>query len=501
MVADDPVPHGTPAPCNVGGIQGASPRETASQPAGTPLASRGTFHVSSGATVPEVQPDRADIASPPARALERTLGLRDLTLLTIGAVIGSGIFIVPAAVMRQTGGTVGPAMLVWLAAGILSLLGALTYGELGAARPEAGGLYIYIRDAFGALPAFLYGWTTFFVISTGATATLAVAFASYLDQIVPLAPALAKLVAVLVILVITVVNIRGTRQGASVQNWSTVAKVAGILVMSVALLARGDGFTGAQVWPAAVTGDLLSAIGLAMLGVLWAYEGWQYITFSAGETRDPQRTFPRAIVVGTAALIGLYMLANLAYVAALGPERMQASDAVAAASVGALFGSAAGGMIAIIILISMFSCANSLSLTSPRVFYAMARDGVFFRKLAEVHPRFRTPAFAIAASGAWAILLAVSGTFEQLLTYVVFAGWIFYGLGAMSIFVYRRREPNVTRPYSVPGYPLTPALFVVASAGIVLNTMWTQPAQAFIGLGVVLAGVPAFLLWKRASTR
>ena len=454
--------------------------------------------MSTGALAPDSPPAHRT-ADLPARTLERTLGLRDLTLLTIGAVIGSGIFIVPAAVMRQTGGAVGPAMLVWLAAGILSLLGALTYGELGAAKPEAGGLYAYIRDAFGALPAFLYGWTTFFVISTGATATLAVAFSSYLGQIVTISPLVAKVVSVLMILVITVINIRGTRQGASVQNWSTIAKVLGIVVMSAALLARGRGFSGAQVWPDVMNAGFFSAIGLAMLGVLWAYEGWQYVTFSAGETRDPQRTFPRAIVVGTSVLIGLYLLANLAYIAALGPQRMQVNDAVAAASVSALFGATAGGMIAVIILISMFSAANSLSLTAPRVFYAMARDGVFFRKLAEVHPRFRTPAFAIAASGAWTILLAVSGTFEQLLTYVVFAGWIFYGLGAMSIFVYRRREPNAARPYSVPGYPLTPALFVAASAGIVLNTMWTQPGRAFIGLAVVLVGAPAYFLWRRSA--
>ena len=455
--------------------------------------------MSTGAVAPENRPVPPGTVPAAARTLERTLVLGDLTLLTIGAVIGSGIFIVPAAVMRQTGGAIGPAMLVWLAAGILSLLGALTYGELGAAKPEAGGLYAYIRDAFGALPAFLYGWTTFFVISTGAIATLAVAFSSYLGQIVTISPLVAKIVSVLVILIITAINIRGTRQGATVQNWSTVAKVLGILVMSAALLARGRGFSGARMWPEAMDAGFFSAVGLAMLGVLWAYEGWQYVTFSAGETRDPQRTFPRAIVAGTSVLIGLYLLANLAYIAALGPERMQENDAVAAASVSALFGATAGRMIAVIILISMSSAANSLSLTAPRVFYAMARDGVFFRKLAEVHPRFRTPAFAIAASGAWATLLAVSGTFEQLLTYVVFAGWIFYGLGAMSIFVYRRREATAVRPYSVPGYPLTPALFVIASAGIVLNTMWTQPGRAFIGLAVVLAGAPAYFLWRRTS--
>ena len=454
-------------------------------------------------SAPALRPDLGQaegaVAPTSTRTLERTLGLRDLTLLVVGSVIGSGIFIVPAAVLQQTGGTVGPAMLVWLIAGILSLLGALTYGELGAAKPEAGGVYVYIRDAFGPLPAFLYGWTTFFVISTGATATLAVAFAAYLGQLVPISPTIAKVVAVLVILVIAATNIRGTREAASVQNWSTLAKVGGILVMSVALLARGNGFEGASIWPGAMSTSLLSAIGLAMLGVLWAYEGWQYATFSAGETRDPQRTFPRAIVAGTAVLVGLYLLANMAYIAALGPEGVRSSDRVAAASVAALFGPTAGGLIAIVILIAMFSCANGLSLTAPRVYYAMARDGVFFRRLAEVHPRFRTPAFAIAANAAWAIVLAVTGTFEQLLTYVVFSGWIFYGLGAMSIFVYRRRDPDAVRPFRVPGYPLTPALFVAASAGIVLNTLMTQPGRALIGLAVVVAGAPAYFLWRRTT--
>ena len=444
--------------------------------------------------------DRSRAAATGARTLERTLGPKDLILLVIGAVIGSGIFIVPATVLRQTGGDLGPAMLVWLIAGVLSLLGALTYGELGASRPEAGGLYVYIRDAFGPLPAFLYGWASFFVITTGATATLAVAFSSYLGQLVPVSPVTAKIVAIIVIVVIAAINIRGTRQSANVQNWSTLAKVGGILVMSVALLARGRGFEAdVQVWPASVTAGLLSGIGLAMIGVLWAYEGWQYVTFSAGEARDPQRTFPRAIIVGTMVLIAIYLLANFAYVAALGPAGVQATDRVAASAVSALFGAAAGNLIAVVILISMFSAANGLSLTAPRMYYAMARDGVFFAKLAEVHPRFRTPAFAIGAAAAWAIVLAATGTFEQLLTYVVFAGWIFYALGAASIFVYRRREPHAIRPFRVPGYPLTPILFVVASAAIVLNTLATQPGRAFVGLGVVLAGAPAYLIWRRSS--
>jgi basic amino acid/polyamine antiporter, APA family len=435
---------------------------------------------------------------PEVRTLERSLGFTDLVLIVIGTVIGSGIFIVPATVLTQSDGAVGTAMLVWLVAGVLSLLGALTYGELGAANPDAGGLYVYIRDSFGPLPAFLYGWTTFFVISSGSVATLAVAFTGYLGQFMTVTPLMSKVIAVLVIVVIAAVNVRGTRQGSNVQNWSTGLKTIAILVMSVALLWRGNGLTNdVPVWPASFTPGLLSGVGLAMIGVLWAYEGWQYVTFSAGEARDPQRTFPRAIVVGTAVLIGIYLLANLAYVAALGPAGVQASNRVAADSVTALFGPAAGKLIAAVILVSMFSAANGLTLTSPRLYYAMSRDGVFFRKLAEVHPRFRTPAFAIIAGSTWSALLAATGTFEQLLTYVVFSGWIFYGLGAMSIFVYRRRAPDMPRPFRVPGYPLTPVLFVAASAAIVLNTLFTQPGRALVGLAVVFAGVPAYLVWKK----
>jgi len=434
----------------------------------------------------------------PARTLDRTLGFTDLVLIVIGTVIGSGIFIVPATVLAQSDGAVGTAMLVWLVAGVLSLLGALTYGELGAANPDAGGLYVYIRDSFGPLPAFLYGWTTFFVISSGSVATLAVAFTGYLGQFMTVTPMMSKVIAVLVIVVIAAVNVRGTRQGSSVQNWSTGLKTGAILVMSVALLWRGTGLTNdVPVWPAAFTPGLLSGVGLAMIGVLWAYEGWQYVTFSAGEARDPQRTFPRAIVVGTAVLIGIYLLANFAYVAALGPAGVMASKRVAADSVTALFGPAAGKLIAAVILVSMFSAANGLTLTSPRLYYAMSRDGLFFRKLAEVHPRFRTPAFAIIASSVWAALLAATGTFEQLLTYVIFSAWLFYGLGGLSIFVYRRRAPDMPRPFRVPGYPLTPVLFVAASAAIVLNTLFTQPGRALVGLAVVLAGVPAYLVWKR----
>ncbi len=431
-------------------------------------------------------------------SLPRTLGLRDLILLTIGSVIGSGIFLVPGAVLRQVDGFILPAMLVWLVGGVLSLLGALTYSELGAMKPAAGGLYVYIRDCFGRFPAFLFGWTLFFVISSGAVATLSVAFSAYLGEIVPLTPWLSKLIAVLMIAVVTLVNVFSTRASAGLQNWTTAAKVFGILVMSVVLLWLGRGFqgSGAVLWPTQYSGSFASGFGLAMIGVLWAYEGWQFVTYSAGEVVNAKRNLPLGLVAGTAALVGIYLIANFGYLAALGPTGVADSNRLAATAVSTIVSPVAAKLVAIMILISIFSAANGTMLTSPRVYYAMARDRLFFQRLAEVHPRFKTPAFAIIAGAVWSIVLAVTGTFEQLLTYVVFIGWIFYALAAASIFVYRRRMPEAVRPYRVPGYPLTPLLFIAAAAALALNTVATQPARAAVGIGIVLVGAPAYLIWR-----
>jgi len=434
--------------------------------------------------------------------LKRTLGLRDLVLIVIGTVIGSGIFIVPATTLQQAGGSVSIALLVWLVAGVLSLLGALTYGEMGAMNPDAGGLYVYIRDAFGELWAFLYGWTALLVIASGSCATLAVAFSAYLGQIVPLSPLAAKVISVLMIVTTMVINVRGTRQSADVQNWSTGLKVTALVVVSVVLLIGGKHGGAAAATTVPQPAHLsFSMFATAMIGVLWAYEGWQYATFAAGETRDPQRTFPRGIIVGTACLIAIYILANLGYIAALGPVRAAQSQRIAADAVGALLGPIAGKIIAAIILVSMFSAANGLTLTAPRLYYSMSRDGVFFRKLAEVHPRFGTPAFAVVVCSLWAMVLAVTGTFEQLFTYVVFVGWIFYALGGIAIFVYRRRLPNAVRPFRVPGYPITPVLFVAAAAAVVVNTVVTQPRRAALGLVVTVIGAPVFFMWRARRNR
>ncbi|PYP25216.1 MAG: amino acid transporter [Gemmatimonadetes bacterium] len=439
----------------------------------------------------------------PQASLDRTLRSRDLIFIVVGTVIGSGIFVVPGAVLRQTGGDVGYALVVWVLGGTLSLLGALTYGELGGMLPEAGGAYVYVRDAFGPLPAFLLGWTLFFVISSGSVATLAVAFAEYLRQFVPLDPTARKLAAALMIAVVGAVNVRGTRHSANIQNWSTGIKVAAILAISVVLLGSGHGLAdlGTATFTATLGPSLLSGVGVAMIGVLWAYEGWAKVAASAGEALEPQRGFPRGIVIGTATLVAIYLLANVAYVAALGPAAVVRTDRVAADAVRASLGPGAGRLIAAAVLVAMFSAANGLTLTNSRVYYAMARDGVFFRKLAEVHPRFGTPAFSVLVSSAWAIGLAATGSFEQLFTYVIFSAWIFYALAGASVFVLRRSRPDAPRPFRVPGYPWTPLVFVVSAAAIVLNTIWARPQRSLLGLGIVALGLPAYRAWRRAHPR
>src|SRR3954469_21296808 len=340
--------------------------------------------------------------------LRRTLGLTDLVLIVVGTVIGSGIFRVPSAVLQQTGGSVGLSLLVWFAAGILSLLGALTFAEMGAAKPDAGGLYVFIRDALGPLPAFLYGWTMFLVIASGSAATLAVAFKDYLGAFVTLPPLAGKGVAIAMIAVVMVINVRGARQGANVQGVATAIKVLAIVVMSACLLIFGHGSSGpAGFWPAQWNVSLLTGVGLAMISVLWAYEGWQYVTFSAGETKDPQRVFPRAIVVATFALIILYVVANIGKIAALGPAGAARSDHVAADASRTVLGSASGILLSALVLVSIFSAANGLMMTAPRLYYSMARDGVFFARLAKVNERFGTPAAAIVLLAVWSAVLAI----------------------------------------------------------------------------------------------
>jgi len=448
-------------------------------------------------------------AAAPRASLIRTIQQRDLFLLFIGSVIGSGVFLTPGLILRRLDGSVGYAFLVWIIGGILSLLGALTYAELAAANPEAGGLYVFIRDGFGRMPAFLYGWCLFLVIASGSVAALARAFTRYLAEIIRLSSAEATLVSVVMIAVVTAVNVWGTRKSSDLQNWTTLIKVGIIVVLSAVLLSLGH---HVREIPSALGSSqsgfsLLSSFGLAMIAVLWAYEGWQFGTYSAGEVVDPQKAFPRAFLLGSLTLTGLYLIAIIAYLNALGPAAATNSEAIAATAATAVLGPWAGRAIACTILISTFSAANSVVLTAPRVFYAMAKDNLFFKKLADVHPRFRTPANAVIALGVWSAVLASAGKFAELIGGVIFIGWIFYGLGAAAIFPIRRAGHGKAIPYRVPGYPWTPLVFVLAASLIVANAIYLafhDPAQ-FRNLTVAILlfalGLPAYLFWRvRAST-
>jgi basic amino acid/polyamine antiporter, APA family len=426
--------------------------------------------------------------------LRRTLSFGDLIFIVVGTVIGSGIFLTPGAVVRDAGSG-GMALAAWIVGGVLSLLGALTFAELGAANPESGGLYTYLRDAFGSLPAFLYGWTMFLVIGSGSLATLAAAFPRYVSVFVPLSDTGSRGVAVLMIALVTALNVRGTRQSADVQGIATIVKAGVIVLIAVALIARGDAVRAGDWWPARISVATVRDAVTAMVGVLWAYEGWQYVTFSAGETLDPQRTFARGMVVGTAALVGIYVVANVGYFSALGVAGVAASSRVASDATRLVAGDVAAKGLAAVILVSIFSAANGLTLTLPRLFFAMARDRVFFARLAAVHPSFGTPAAAIVSTAVWSAVLVLSGTFEQLLTYVVFMSWLWFALAAAAIFVYRRRDPDAPRPFRTPGYPIIPIAFILAALLIVVNTVVVRPLQSTIGLGFALLGVPIYRIW------
>jgi APA family basic amino acid/polyamine antiporter len=440
--------------------------------------------------------------------LVRTLGFRDLLLLFIGSVIGSGIFLTPGLILRQLDGSVGFSLLVWLLGGVLSLLGALSYAELAAANPEAGGLYCYIRDGFGRIPAFLYGWCLFVVIASGTIAALARAFAKYLAEIIPLSAAGSTLVAVLMIAVVTAVNVWGTRKSSDLQNWTTLIKAALVVSLSIVLFSLGH---HARDLPPALGAtqhgwSLASNFGLAMIAVLWAYEGWQFGTYSAGEVLEPQKCFPRAFLMGSVILVALYLIAVCAYLVALGPAAATASDAIAASSVGAVLGPWAGRIVAFTILISTFSATNSVVLTAPRVFYAMANDNLFFKGLAKVHFRFQTPAAAIVALGVWSCVLASAGKFAELANGVIFIGWIFYGLGAAAIFPLRRASQGRPLSYRVPGYPWTPIVFLLAASAIVANAVIlaiidpNQFLYLVVAIVLFLLGLPAYLVWHKRAT-
>lgn len=463
--------------------------------------------------VPAAVPGADD--SPVGTGLVRGLSTLDGALLTIGSVVGTGIFLTTSDMARVLPHP-GLILLVWLAGGLLTLAGALTYGELGTMFPRAGGLYHFVKEAYGPLWGFLYGWTAFLVIMSGGIAAIGVAFGEYLGSFLPFfSPGNVlgsmplggwtwtlsggQVAAVGAIVVLTAVNHLGLKEGAWVQNVLTVLKIGAILGLgALGLLVPAQAAPRLLAPVGGVPGGLLAAFGVAMIAALWTYDGWYGLTCSAGEMRNPGRSLPLGLILGTLVVTVMYLLLNLAYLRALPVSAMAGAPRVAEAAAAALFGPAGARIVSLVVLVSAFGCLSATILYSSRIYLPMAEDGLFFRSLARVHPRYRTPVASLWAQSGWSALLALSGTYSQLYTYVIFASVVFHAMTAAAVFILRRRRPDHPRPYRAWGYPVVPALFILACLLLIGNTLKESPVESLWGLGFVALGLPAYALFRRS---
>jgi APA family basic amino acid/polyamine antiporter len=439
----------------------------------------------------EMQPTKTE--------LPRVLGSVSIIGIVIGTMIGSGIFINPAKVAHDVG-TPLIMLAVWIMGGILSFFGALAVAELGSMFTRAGGIYVYLREAFGPKVAFLFGWTLFLVIESGTIATLAVGFSTkYLPFFFDLSGLQTKIVAIVLIAALALVNILGVRKGAYLMNFLTAIKFIALIAVCVLIFIFAKGSTVNFITgdsTAAASGGVLGSFGLALVAVLWAYKGWETGTYSAGEIRNPQKKLPLGLFIGTLTVLILYVLANLAYLYVFPASRMAASGRIAADVMAEVFGPAGASAIALIILLSMTGTANGHILTSSRVFYAMAQDGLFFKSVANVHPRYQTPHVSIILLASWAAVLSLSGTFEQLFSYVIFGFWIFMGLTVAGVLILRRKRPDLPRPYKTWGYPVTPILFILSSIFLTVNSLIQNFWNSAIGLTLIVLGLPVYYIWQ-----
>jgi APA family basic amino acid/polyamine antiporter len=448
--------------------------------------------MNSGTTTPPSSPTAGEQPQ-----LLRALGLWETSSIVMGIMIGTAIFIVPAEITREVGSP-RAALGVWVVAGVLSLFGALSFAELGAMLPQAGGQYVYLREAYGSLVSFLCGWSFFTAAQTGGISVLAVGFAQFLGEFYPLSPWGQKVAAAASIAVFTIINYRGVREGGRVQSVLTGLKVGAIVALTVLGYVLVHGLpAGPSSLPTPTGSGFVSSFGVAMVGALWAYEGWNACTFAAGEVKRPERNLPLALILGTSVVIALYLGLNLVYYHVLQLPEIAGSMRVGSDAAVVIFGRTGSYLITLLIIISTLGSLNGSILAAPRVYYAMACDGLFFRWCAAVHPRYRTPHLALTLQGVFAIVIVALGTYEQLFTYVIFAAWVFYALTAYAVIVLRRKLPDLPRPYRVTGYPLVPLIFVLTSAWFIVNTLMEKPVEAGIGALIVALGVPVYLIWKR----
>jgi basic amino acid/polyamine antiporter, APA family len=449
--------------------------------------------------------------------LVRGLGLLDSVLLLVSGVIGSSIFLTAKDI---AGPLPHPVLflLVWVLGALISLCACFAFAELGSMFPDSGGQYIYLREAYGDLIAFLYGWMLFAVANGGTIAALSVASASYIGQVVPFVSqqhviftvagivfTRAHLFGLLLIAVLTYVNVVGLRWGALLQNVSTATKFTAMAAFVILGFAIGKGSwshfkpEGVSLTMGLGPMQLVSALGVGLIAVFWAYDGWVYITWVSGEVKNPRRNVPLAMLLGVMVIAVIYIAMNLTYIYALPLKQIAAYETIAHASAAALFSPRAAAWLSLMIAVSCFSAAATCTLSGARVYLAMAQDGVFFKRMAVIHPKWRTPVFSLIGQGLWAAALTLSGRYDQLYTYVIYGMVLSYTLTVIGMFLLRWKRPDIPRPYRCTGYPWLPAIYVVIGTAWTLNTIITRPTEAFWGTFIVLVGVPWYLYWKRSN--
>jgi basic amino acid/polyamine antiporter, APA family len=434
--------------------------------------------------------------NPSHHELPRKLGWLDAAMIVVGIVIGSGIFLLPNLIAQNLHSS-GAILSAWVISGVLSYFGALAYAELGAMMPATGGQYVYLREAYGPACAFVCGWTFMLAVLSGGIAFLAVTFSIYAGQFVHFTPVTAKLISLAVIAVLSAVNYVGVREGATVQVIFTFLKIAGLLLLI------GGAFLSHAVAPAVQTpvpsAFSLPQFGTAMIACLMAYNGWTYISFVAGEVKQPARNLPRSLTLGMVGVMALYVLANMAYLKVMTIAQIAATARVGATLAERTMGPLGATLVSVTVLISIVGAINGCILTAARIPFAQAQDGLFFRRFGRVHPRFETPAFAIVLQGVWTAVLVVSGSYENLFSYSMVAAWIFYTLSVAAVFVLRRKQPQLARPYRMWGYPYTLGAFMLVSVWFVVNAFVTTPGPSFTALGIIATGIPMYLIWRKPA--
>jgi amino acid transporter len=433
--------------------------------------------------------------------LPRHLGLWSAVAVLIGSTIGSGIFRVPAAVAERLHYP-GPVFLAWIIGGVIALFGALTLAELAGALPRSGGVFAYILESFGPMPAFLFGWSELTVIRASALGAIATIFAEYLGHFIELSPMQVRWVAAVAVILVGLLNYVGVNRAAVLMNLSTVAKYGALVALGLLAFTFGDGSWShlRPVWSGSLN---VSLIATSLIAIMWTYDGWADLSFMGGEVRDPGRTLPMALIFGTIGILLIYLLLNVAYVYLVPLPEMARSPLIAATAAERipLLGRSAGGVISAVVMLSCFSTLIGSMMTGPRIFFAMADRGLFFQTIARVSPRFQSPSVAIWLATALGVVYVLLNDFQQLADKFILGIWPFYALAVGAVFVLRRTRPDLPRPYHTWGYPVVPLLFLLASVGMVVNALLTDPVNTGITFGIILAGVPAYFAWKTWKPR